>query len=103
MFIVFILLDRPSAFSLPGQFPPAEESRQLDEDTTASSMHKPIQSMHDVNLATRFSDHLLLLYGEGETRQGPVELIANEENLSRLYQHQLHRYQVGDTYVFYPA
>ena len=62
-----------------------------------------VMVMHDVNLATRFSDHLLLLYGEGETRQGPVELIANEENLSRLYQHQLHRYQVGDTYFFYPA
>ena len=62
-----------------------------------------VMVMHDVNLATRFSDHLLLLFGNGETRQGPVDLIASEENLSRLYQHKLHRYPAGDEFVFYPA
>ncbi|HCK75568.1 MAG TPA: ABC transporter [Gammaproteobacteria bacterium] len=59
--------------------------------------------MHDVNLAVRFSDHLLLLFGDGETTQGPVDLIASEENLSRLYQHQLHRYPAGNEFFFYPA
>ena len=62
-----------------------------------------VMVMHDVNLATRFSDHLLLLFGNGETCQGSVDMIANEENLSRLYQHPLRRYPADGAYFFYPS
>ena len=43
--------------------------------------------LHDINLATRFCNHLILLFGNGETLCGPVEKILNIEILTRLYGH----------------
>ena len=58
--------------------------------------------LHDVNLAARYCDFLLLLFGEGETLQGPARELLTEVNLQRLYNHPLRRVQtdVGD--FFYP-
>ena len=41
--------------------------------------------LHDINLALRFCDHLLLLFGGGETLQGPASRVARREHLERLY------------------
>ena len=62
-----------------------------------------IMVMHDVNLALRFSDHLLLLYGDGETNHGNATELATEENFSRLYGHPLHRYPADGQHFFVPA
>jgi iron complex transport system ATP-binding protein len=43
--------------------------------------------LHNINLATRFCDHLILLFGEGETLCGPAKDILNTEILTRLYGH----------------
>ena len=45
--------------------------------------------LHDVNLATRYCDHALLIYGNGTIRQGVCAEVLTEENLSELYQHPL--------------
>ena len=45
--------------------------------------------MHDVNLALRFSDHLLLLFGDGEVEHGPAQGIATEATFTRLYRHRM--------------
>ena len=45
--------------------------------------------LHDVNLAMRFCDHVLLLLGDGETRQGPSEELLTEQRISDLYDHPL--------------
>jgi iron complex transport system ATP-binding protein len=45
--------------------------------------------MHDVNLALRFSDHLLLLFGDGEVEHGSAQTIATETTLTRLYRHRM--------------
>ncbi|MDE2089416.1 MAG: ABC transporter ATP-binding protein [Gammaproteobacteria bacterium] len=45
--------------------------------------------LHDVNLAARFCDHLLLLFGAGETLQGPTDKLLNEIHLQRLYRHPI--------------
>jgi len=58
--------------------------------------------MHDLNLALRFSNRLLLMFGESETLQGTVNDLATEENLSRLYQHEFQRYWVAEKPLFYP-
>jgi iron complex transport system ATP-binding protein len=58
--------------------------------------------MHDLNLALRFSNHLLLMFGESETLQGTVNDLATETNLSRLYQHEFKRYWVAERPLFYP-
>jgi iron complex transport system ATP-binding protein len=58
--------------------------------------------MHDLNLALRFSNRLLLMFGESETLQGTVNDLATETNLSRLYQHEFQRYWVAEKPLFYP-
>jgi len=45
--------------------------------------------LHDVNLATRYCDHTLLLFGNGETKQGLCSEVLSEENLTKLYQHPI--------------
>ncbi len=45
--------------------------------------------LHDVNLAQRYCDHALLLFGNGETLVGHCDEVLNTENLSCLYQHPL--------------
>ena len=61
-----------------------------------------IMVMHDVNLAMRFSDHLLLLYGDGETNHGNATDLATEENFSRLYGHPLRCYPANRQHFFVP-
>jgi len=41
--------------------------------------------VHDSNLASRFCDHVILLYGEGEACCGPLAEVVNAQSLSRLY------------------
>jgi len=45
--------------------------------------------LHDVNLASRFCDQALLLFGHGETLHGPTASVLTVENLQRLYGHSV--------------
>ena len=45
--------------------------------------------MHDLNLAVRFCDRFLLLFGDGETAQGTACEVLTHDHLERLYQHPL--------------
>lgn len=45
--------------------------------------------LHDVNLATRYCDHALLMFGEGKTIHGTCTEVLSEANLSELYQHPI--------------
>lgn len=44
-----------------------------------------IASLHDVNLAARFADYCLLLFGDGRWELGPTDEILTQERLSELY------------------
>ena len=45
--------------------------------------------MHDLNLAVRYCNRFLLLFGDSETLQGTAETALTQVNLERLYQHPL--------------
>ncbi len=45
--------------------------------------------LHDVNLATRYCDHALLIYSDGKVLQGTCDDVLSEKNLSELYRHPL--------------
>ena len=45
--------------------------------------------LHDVNLAVRYCDHALLLFGNGKTKHGLCSEVLNEKNLTALYQHPI--------------
>ena len=45
--------------------------------------------LHDLNLAARYCDQVLLFYGDGGCEAGPAAGLLNEANLSRLYRHPI--------------
>lgn len=79
----------------------------LDEPTNHLDLHHRLQVLktlashgratnsavlmvvHDINLAARYADHVLLLLGDGESRLGKREQILETAVLERLYSHPL--------------
>ncbi|MFC3283463.1 ABC transporter ATP-binding protein [Litchfieldella rifensis] len=59
--------------------------------------------VHDLNLAARWCDHLLLLYPDGEACWGPADAMLVPEALERLYGQPLVSAQVNGSRVFVPA
>lgn len=59
-------------------------------------------SLHDLNLAARFCDHLLLLFGDGETLAAPVAEALTPDNLHRLYGHPVRIIESGGRRAFVP-
>lgn len=60
---------------------------------TRDGVKSMILVLHDPNLALRYCDHFLLLYGGGETLQGAAEAVLTQPNLERLYGHPLQALQ----------
>jgi len=59
-----------------------------------------IASLHDVNLATRYADRCLLLYGDGRWEIGPCEDILTESRLEALYGTAMEAINWRDTRIF---
>lgn len=59
--------------------------------------------LHDLNLAARWCDHLLLLYPDGKACWGPAEAMLVPEALERLYGQRLATAWVEGAPVFVPA
>lgn len=58
---------------------------ELVRSKVAGNARAAIMTLHDVNLASRFCDHALMLFGNGEYAAGPIESMLTESLLSRLY------------------
>ncbi len=58
--------------------------------------------LHDLNLAARWCDHLLLLYPDGEACWGPADRMLVPEALERLYGQALTTAMVDGAPVFVP-
>jgi iron complex transport system ATP-binding protein len=54
-----------------------------------------VMVLHDINLALRYADRALLLFGEGRTLEGPADAVLGAEALSRLYGHPLRELRDG--------
>ena len=80
------LLDEPANhLDLNHQMALFEElRRQAREEERAVCM-----VLHDPNLAVRYCDHLLLLFGAGEALAGPAAALLTATHLERLYHHPL--------------
>ena len=59
--------------------------------------------LHDLNLAARWCDHLLLLYPDGELCFGPAHTMLVPEALERLYDQKMVVAQVNGAPVFVPG
>jgi iron complex transport system ATP-binding protein len=58
--------------------------------------------LHDLNLALRYCDHFLLLFGNGETLQGTADEVLTQTVLERLYGHPLQCLQSAQGPVWLP-
>lgn len=58
--------------------------------------------LHDLNLAARWCDHILLMYPNGETCWGPAERMLVPNALERLYNQQLATVEVDGAPFFVP-
>ncbi len=92
----------------------------LDEPTNHLDLHQQIRildllqklaereqrtlcmTLHDINLAIRYCNRFLLLFGDGETAQGDRNSVLTAENLERLYQHPLQRINTSTGPVWLP-
>jgi iron complex transport system ATP-binding protein len=92
------LLDEPSNHLDPDQ---QILMLRLLRDRFTQPGRASIMVLHDINLAMRFCDHLLLLKGNGQQLSGPAREIATEENIHWLYQHPVSRLQAEGTTCFY--
>ncbi|WP_018719061.1 ABC transporter ATP-binding protein [Arhodomonas aquaeolei] len=62
-----------------------------------------VMSLHDINLAARFCDHVLLLFGDGQACFGETSTVLNETMLERLYGHPIRIIDDGERRAFLPA
>ena len=58
--------------------------------------------LHDLNLALRYCNHFLLLFGNGETLQGTADEVLTQAVLERLYGHPLQCLQAAQGPVWLP-
>lgn len=61
-----------------------------------------LMATHDINLAARFCDSIVLMLPDGEHKSGPAQEILNEELLSRAYQCPIRQIKEGNLALFYP-
>ena len=62
-----------------------------------------VMCLHDLNLAARWCDHLLLLYPDGELCFGPADTMLEPAALERLYNQKLAVAQIDGAPVFVPV
>jgi iron complex transport system ATP-binding protein len=62
-----------------------------------------VMALHDVNLATRFCDHAVLIFSDGEIRQGPVDELLQPGHLSCLYHHPIRAIEADGRRFVLPA
>lgn len=61
-----------------------------------------VMCIHDINLAARFCDHFLMLYGDGEYITGHKEEVLTIENLEMVYQHPFEELPSNSRTLFIP-
>ncbi len=84
-----VLTQSPSIYLLDEPTNHLDPQHQLDVlklfRRVADAGGTVIASLHDVNLAARFADRCLLLYGDGRWEFGPRDDVLDEDRLAGLY------------------
>ena len=87
--IAQVLTQAPSVYLLDEPTNHLDPQHQIETlqvfRATADRGAAVIVSLHDVNLAARFADRCLLLFGDGRWQLGDRGDVLNEESLSELY------------------
>jgi iron complex transport system ATP-binding protein len=62
-----------------------------------------VMVLHDIGWASRFCDHILMLFDDGRTIAGTTGQVLNRTNLEALYQCNMDEIEAGQTRHFVPA
>ncbi|WP_455220103.1 ABC transporter ATP-binding protein [Kaarinaea lacus] len=62
-----------------------------------------IMILHDLNLAARFCDHILMLFGNGKVLAGETKMLLTAENLNELYGYPIKVINDNSQDVFLPG
>lgn len=82
-----LLLDEPTNhLDLNHQIAALHHLRTLADTGTGCAV---LMALHDINLAARYCDHVILLYGNGAWQAGPAAALLNEATLGQVYGHPI--------------
>ncbi len=102
--IAQVLAQQPDVFLLDEPTNHLDPQHQLDAlnlfRQRADGGAAVIATLHDVNLAVRFADRCLLLYGDGRWDLGATREVLDEERLTRLYQTEMEAVEWRNTRLF---
>lgn len=76
---------------------------KLVREKVSGKQRAAVMSLHDVNLAARYCDHVLLMFGTGDCASGTVAEMLTEDLLSRVYCHSLRVIEVDGRRHFVAA
>lgn len=87
--IATLLAQSPDIFLLDEPINHLDPHHQIDVlkllRARADAGHSIVMSLHDAGLAARFSDHAVLLFGNGDWLSGPTHEVLTEATITRLY------------------
>ena len=75
---------------------------QLFHDTITRQRSAFVMIVHDLNLAARFCDHILMLFGNGRVLKGETSELLTAENLEALYGYPIKVLNYDSHSVFIP-
>lgn len=79
------------------------KSLELLCEKVANNKAALIMATHDINLAARFCDQILLLLGDGQFVYGPSVQVLTTDNLSLAYECSIVSANHGSAHVYFPA
>ena len=102
-----VLTQEPAIYLLDEPTNHLDPQHQLDVlrifEEKARSGAAIVASLHDVNLAARFADKCLLLYGDGRWILGDTDAVLTTERLTELYATVMESVRWRDTNLFVAA
>lgn len=92
------LLDEPSS-NLDLQ----HQANVMQLFTRLSETKAVVMSVHDINLAARYCNKILMLFADGSTAHGNTKEMLSSERLSRLYQYPIDALSLNDQTYWLPV
>lgn len=105
--IAQVLAQQPAVYILDEPTNHLDPQHQLDVMRVfrrlADDGRSVVVTLHDVNLAARFADRCLLLFGDGRWELGETDTILTADHLTELYATQIQRIEANGHALFVSA
>lgn len=103
-----LLIQSPSIYLLDEPTNHLDISHQFTTLTFFKTVAKQnnnliITSLHDINLAQWFCDHLIFIFSDGRVLTGKTQTLLTPEHLSALYEEPMHSFSLNNQSYWYAA